>query len=66
MSRNDTGTVRAGVPVSAGPSGCGTCGHPLTLHSNGKTSCKAKGCHAGPEGTPCPEFGHAGQVLLAS
>jgi hypothetical protein len=48
MSRN-----RTGVHVTAAPSGCGGCGHPYTLHSNGKTDCKAAGCTGG---TPaeCP------------
>jgi hypothetical protein len=32
------------------------CGHPKPLHSNGKTACKAVGCSAGPNGTPCPAF----------
>lgn len=51
MSRN--ATARTGAHVTVAPSGCGNCGHPLTLHSNGKTACKAAGCTAG---TPaeCP------------
>jgi hypothetical protein len=34
--------------------GCARCGHPLALHSNGRTHCMATGCHAGPGGGPCP------------
>jgi hypothetical protein len=49
MSRNATGTVRTGVHVAAaGASGCHSCGHPFTLHSNGRTGCRAAGCTAGP------------------
>jgi len=54
MSRSGAGTVRTGVHVSAAPSGCGACGHPYTLHSNGRTGCKAAGCNAGPA-EPCGE-----------
>lgn len=46
MSRN-----RTGVHVTAAPSGCGGCGHPLTLHSNGRTGCKAAGCTGGTPAT---------------
>jgi hypothetical protein len=38
------------------PYGCARCGHPLPLHSNGRTACKAIGCHAGPDGGPCPAY----------
>lgn len=54
MSRNQI--TRAAVPAPAAPSGCTECGHPLTLHSNGRTPCKAAGCTAGPEGAPCAGF----------
>lgn len=54
MSRSGAGTIRTGVHVTAAPSGCGDCGHPLTLHSNGKTACRAAGCAAGPA-EPCGE-----------
>lgn len=67
MDRN--GTARLGAHVSAAvPSGCHDCGHPFTLHSNGKTACKASACTAGPGGQPCPGFTHEHQVpeLLAS
>ena len=33
--------------------GCGECGHPFALHSNGKTECKAFACTAGPDDGPC-------------
>jgi hypothetical protein len=36
--------------------GCGGCGHPFALHSNGKTECKAFACTAGPDDGPCQEF----------
>lgn len=65
MDRN--GTVRLGARVTAAePSGCGTCGHPFTLHSNGRTACKAAACTAGPDGIPCQSFEHAHLELLAS
>jgi hypothetical protein len=51
MSRN--ATLRTGVHVTAAPSGCAGCGHPLTLHSNGRTACKAAGCTGGPP-AECP------------
>lgn len=35
--------------------GCARCGHPLALHSNGKTACRAVGCSVAP-GQPCPGF----------
>lgn len=62
---------RTGVHVTAAPSGCGNCGHPFTLHSNGATPCKAAGCTGGGGSAPCPGFAAAGQghlapVLLAS
>ena len=51
--------------------GCHGCGHPLTMHSNGRTPCRAAACHAGPDGGPCPGFTadageHAEGILLAS
>jgi hypothetical protein len=45
--------VRTGVHVTAAPSGCGGCGHPYTLHSNGRTGCKAAGCTGG-AAVACP------------
>ena len=62
-------TVRLGGRVTAAaPSGCGCCGHPFTLHSNGRTPCKAAACTAGPDGQPCTGFTseHQAQELLAS
>lgn len=57
MNGNDQGTVRTGAHVSAPrQSGCAGCGHPLTLHSNGTTACKAAGCKGGPGGGPCEGF----------
>jgi hypothetical protein len=47
MSRSEAGTVRTGVHVSGARSGCAGCGHPFTLHSNGKTACRAAGCASG-------------------
>jgi hypothetical protein len=35
---------------------CVNCRHPRPLHKNGTSSCKARGCHAGPNETPCPGF----------
>ena len=35
-------------PVAGESSGCGRCGHPLALHSNGKTPCMAFACSGGP------------------
>jgi hypothetical protein len=35
---------------------CAVCRHPRPLHSNGTSGCKARGCHAGPDGTPCVAF----------
>jgi hypothetical protein len=35
---------------------CANCRHPRPLHSNGTSGCKARGCHAGPDQTPCTEF----------
>ena len=66
MSRN--AVPRTGVHVTVAPSGCGGCGHPLTLHSNGKTPCRAAGCHSGPAGRPCQGFESraADPELLAS
>ena len=32
------------------------CGHPFALHSNGKSPCKATGCSAMPDGSPCEGF----------
>jgi hypothetical protein len=43
-------------PAGGTPPGCAECGHPLALHSNGTTPCKAFACTAGPDGTPCQEF----------
>jgi hypothetical protein len=51
MSSNRT--VRTGVHVTAAPSGCSGCGHPFTLHSNGRTACKAAGCTGG-SASACP------------
>lgn len=62
MSRN--GTVRTGVHVTAAPSGCGCCGHPFTLHSNGRTGCKAAGCAGGVPGE-CPSC-HGTTVSLVT
>lgn len=42
---------RTGAHVTAAPSGCGGCGHPFTLHSNGRTGCKAAGCTGGATAT---------------
>lgn len=66
MTRN--ATPRTGVHVTVPPSGCTGCGHPRTLHSNGKTACRASGCHAGPDGAPCQGFESraAAPELLAS
>jgi len=72
MSRNDDRPVKTGgFVVSTAAAGCATCNHPLTMHSNGRTPCRAAGCHAGPDGTPCQGFtadaGHHDEgVLLAS
>jgi hypothetical protein len=53
MSRNET-TTRTGAHVDGTrASGCTACGHPFTLHSNGRTPCKAAACAAGPPET-CP------------
>ncbi len=35
---------------------CANCRHPRPLHSNGKSGCLARGCHAGPDQTPCTAF----------
>ena len=35
---------------------CVNCRHPRPLHKNGTSSCKARGCHAGPDGSACPGF----------
>jgi hypothetical protein len=35
---------------------CEICRHPRPLHKNGTSACKARGCHAGPNETPCPGF----------
>lgn len=52
--------ARLGARVTAAASsGCASCGHPLTLHSNGKTACRAAACTAGPDGGPCQGFEHA-------
>jgi hypothetical protein len=66
MSMSGNRVPRTGARVTAAPSGCETCGHPFTLHSNGETECRAAGCHAGPDGGPCPGFssGTAGAVVL--
>jgi hypothetical protein len=66
MSRSTSGTVRTGTRVSDAAAGCGDCGHPFTLHSNGKTECRAVGCHAGPLGTACPGFATEARQLMAS
>jgi hypothetical protein len=63
---NDSGTVRTGVHVTAAPTGCEGCGHPKTLHSNGRTACRAAGCHAGPDGAPCEGYVAPAPALLAS
>jgi len=70
--KEETGTAKTGgfvTPVAA--SGCVTCGHPLTMHSNGKTPCRAAACRKGPDGAPCQQFtadagAHGEGVLLAS
>lgn len=50
-------TARIGErPARGSASGCATCGHPYAMHSNGKTSCRAFACTAGPGHAPCPEF----------
>jgi hypothetical protein len=54
---------RTGARVTAAPSCCGCCGHPLTLHSNGRTACRAAGCRSGPEGGACPGFSSAAAVI---
>jgi hypothetical protein len=74
MTRNDDRPAKTGGYVSAtAAAGCATpkCGHPLTMHSNGATPCRAAACHAGPGGTPCQQFTadageHAEGILLAS
>jgi hypothetical protein len=52
------GDARLGARPAAENStgGCGTCGHPYALHSNGKTPCRAFACTAGPDETPCQEY----------
>lgn len=41
--------VRLGViPDSGQESGCAACGHPLSLHGNGATGCRALRCSGGP------------------
>lgn len=57
-------TRLGGRPAAGSASGCGNCGHPYALHSNGTTECKAFACTAGHDGAPCPEF--AEPVRLAS
>ena len=63
-------------PVAGESSGCAGCGHPVALHSNGRTACKAFACSAGPSvacGTcggirvteePCETCEGAGTVRL--
>lgn len=64
--------VKTGGHVSAtAAAGCATCGHPLTMHSNGRTPCRAAACHAGPDGSACEGFtadagAHEEGILLAS
>jgi hypothetical protein len=45
-------------PVAGESSGCANCGHPLALHSNGKTPCRAFACSGGPSVT-CDACGGA-------
>lgn len=45
-----------GRPAATHTSGCGNCGHPYALHSNGTTPCRAFACTAGPDDKPCQEF----------
>ena len=35
-------------PVAGESAGCAGCGHPIALHSNGKTPCRAFACSGGP------------------
>lgn len=49
--------ARLGARVTAAASsGCAICGHPKTLHSNGRTACRAAACTAGPDGAACQGF----------
>jgi hypothetical protein len=64
-------TSRSEVHVTAvAPPGCAApgCGHPRTLHSNGTTPCRARGCKGGPDGKPCQCFtvGAVEPELIAS
>lgn len=54
-----------GRPTAEAQSGCGECGHPKALHSNGRTPCKAFSCTAGPDGQPCQGFVAAGVTVAA-
>lgn len=59
---------KTGAHVTAAPSGCAGCGHPFTLHSNGRTPCRAAGCHAGPGGAACQGYdpgAHAPELLAS-
>lgn len=60
----DGGTAVAsktgGRPTAAAETGCGACGHPFALHSNGTTPCRAYACTAGTGGKPCAEFASKG------
>jgi hypothetical protein len=74
MSMKEAGGKTGGFVTPAAASGCATCGHPLTMHSNGTTPCRAAACRKGPGDGPCQQFtADAGQhpedvpvVLLAS
>jgi hypothetical protein len=52
----ETASKIGGRPTAAVRSGCGGCGHPHALHSNGRTACKAWACRTGPNGKPCQGF----------
>lgn len=43
------------------PSGCAECGHPVAMHSNGRTGCKAFACATGPS-VQCPGCGGMRQL----
>lgn len=71
-------TRLGGRPAAGSVPGCADCHHPLALHGNGATACRAWACTAGPAVTcpscngtqtavpggdkPCPECKGSGSV----
>jgi hypothetical protein len=42
---------------------CERCRHPRPLHRDGEGQCSARGCHGGPDNSPCQGFAYGGIII---